>query len=372
MNYIKQNFVNGMVLTADLLNHMEEGITAANSDLSDYYTKPQSDEKFQPKGDYLTTVPDEYVTEAELADKGYLTEHQALTDYAKKTEIPTTLPASDVKAWAKAANKPSYSKSEVGLGNVDNVKQYSESNPPPYPVTSINGKTGDVILSASDLGISDMDTKNTAGSTDTSSKIFLVGATSQAANPETYSHDTVYVDTNGYIYSNSQKVDPRINTTLVPYGTVIATNTDLNTTALLKVGNYYNSKNAEVSTLINCPTTFSFMMQVYSPLSTSLDDEASKTWVYRLRKIIDHKGNEWYQDVYSGATVNSFTYSDWKKIVKDIDITVNNPTLAYGSTSTLGTIGGKQLKVTMPATVTDAHINSLIDERLGVIENGSY
>lgn len=44
MNYIKQNFVNGMVLTADLLNHMEEGITAANSEmnvnLSDYYTKP--------------------------------------------------------------------------------------------------------------------------------------------------------------------------------------------------------------------------------------------------------------------------------------------------------------------------------------------
>lgn len=41
------------------------------------------------------------------------------------------------------------------------------------------------------------DTKNTAGSTDTSSKIFLIGATSQAANPQTYSHDTVFVDTAG-------------------------------------------------------------------------------------------------------------------------------------------------------------------------------
>ena len=29
-------------------------------------------------------------------------------------------------------------KSDVGLGNVDNVQQYSESNPPPYPVTSVN------------------------------------------------------------------------------------------------------------------------------------------------------------------------------------------------------------------------------------------
>ena len=35
-------------------------------------------------------------------------------------------------------------KSDIGLGNVDNVKQYSASNPPPYPVTSVNGQTGDV------------------------------------------------------------------------------------------------------------------------------------------------------------------------------------------------------------------------------------
>lgn len=34
----------------------------------------------------------------------------------------------------------------VGLGNVDNVKQYSATNPPPYPVTSVNGKTGAVTV----------------------------------------------------------------------------------------------------------------------------------------------------------------------------------------------------------------------------------
>ena len=43
-------------------------------------------------------------------------------------------------------------KSDIGLGNVDNVKQYSASNPPPYPVTSVNGKTGAVSLTASDIG----------------------------------------------------------------------------------------------------------------------------------------------------------------------------------------------------------------------------
>lgn len=40
----------------------------------------------------------------------------------------------------------------VGLGNVDNVKQYSASNPPPYPVISVNGQTGAVSLTASDVG----------------------------------------------------------------------------------------------------------------------------------------------------------------------------------------------------------------------------
>ena len=43
-------------------------------------------------------------------------------------------------------------KSDIGLGNVDNVKQYSATNPPPYPVTSVNGKTGAVNLTASEFG----------------------------------------------------------------------------------------------------------------------------------------------------------------------------------------------------------------------------
>ncbi len=49
------------------------------------------------------------------------------------------------------------------------------------------------------------DTKNTAGSTNTSSKLFLIGATSQTANPQTYSHDTAYIGTDGCIYSGNVK-----------------------------------------------------------------------------------------------------------------------------------------------------------------------
>lgn len=46
------------------------------------------------------------------------------------------------------------------------------------------------------ITISSIDTKNTAGSTNSTSTLYLVGATSQAANPQTYSNSAVYA-TNG-------------------------------------------------------------------------------------------------------------------------------------------------------------------------------
>lgn len=43
------------------------------------------------------------------------------------TDFPTSMPASDVSAWAKAKTKPTYSASEVGLGNVDNTADSTKS-----------------------------------------------------------------------------------------------------------------------------------------------------------------------------------------------------------------------------------------------------
>jgi hypothetical protein len=79
-----------------------------------------------------------------------------------------------------------------------------------HPTTSGNkhipsgGSSGQFLKWSADgtaTWAADNNTLNTAGSTDTSSKIFLVGATSQAANPQTYSHDTVFVDTDGALNS---------------------------------------------------------------------------------------------------------------------------------------------------------------------------
>ena len=73
--------------------YVQEKIDAIpEPDLSDYALKtdiPKKVSYFTNDAGYITSIPDEYVTEAELDAKGYLTEHQSLSEYALKTEIPS-------------------------------------------------------------------------------------------------------------------------------------------------------------------------------------------------------------------------------------------------------------------------------------------
>lgn len=69
----------------------------------------------------------------------------AFKDKVAKTDL-----AEDVQTSLGKADSAlqSVSKSDVGLGNVANERQYSSANPPPYPVTSVNGKTGAVTIAS--------------------------------------------------------------------------------------------------------------------------------------------------------------------------------------------------------------------------------
>lgn len=60
---------------------------------------------------------------------------------------PSSLPASDVYAWAKASSKPSYTKSEVGLGNVDNTADANKSVK--YATTAGSAKASNISMSLS-------------------------------------------------------------------------------------------------------------------------------------------------------------------------------------------------------------------------------
>lgn len=87
--------------------------------------------------------PSSGIPASDLASAVQTSLGKADTALQSYTETDPTVPA-----WAKASTKPSYTASEVGLGNVDNVRQFSASNPPPYPVTSVNGSTGAVTVAA--------------------------------------------------------------------------------------------------------------------------------------------------------------------------------------------------------------------------------
>jgi hypothetical protein len=78
-----------------------------------------------------------------------------------------------------------------------------------HPTTAGNkhipadGSSGQILRwSAAGTAVWGAETKNTAGSTNSTSKLFLIGATSQAANPQTYSHSSVY-ETNGNMFATS-------------------------------------------------------------------------------------------------------------------------------------------------------------------------
>lgn len=63
------------------------------------------------------------------------------------TDFPTSLPASDVSAWAKATTKPAYTKAEVGLGSVDNTADANKSVK--YATSAGNADTLDGLHAAS-------------------------------------------------------------------------------------------------------------------------------------------------------------------------------------------------------------------------------
>lgn len=66
-------------------------------------------------------------------------------------------------------------------------------------ITVSGNSSGEITISGTP------DTKNTAGSTQDSAKLYLVGAKSQAENPQTYSNNKVYIDGNK-LYSNETEV----------------------------------------------------------------------------------------------------------------------------------------------------------------------
>lgn len=98
-NFVDENYVTEQLknVTVDLTdyynkNEVDEMLENVEVDLTDYALKsqiPTKTSQLTNDSNFLTSIPNEYITEDELEEKGYLTEHQDLTDYALKSELPT-------------------------------------------------------------------------------------------------------------------------------------------------------------------------------------------------------------------------------------------------------------------------------------------
>ena len=111
--------VEGLATKSYVDENIAKVATSGDIDLSNYvtkdtvYTKAQTDalipsvpskvSELENDSNYLSSIPEEYVTDTELNAKGYLTSHQDLSAYALKTEIPT-VPSLDGYATTEYVN----------------------------------------------------------------------------------------------------------------------------------------------------------------------------------------------------------------------------------------------------------------------------
>lgn len=105
------------------------------------------------------THDDRYYTETEINTKlngKSNTGHKHVK--ADITDFPTSMPASDVSAWAKAATKPSYSKAEVGLGNVDNTADSTKKVK--YAASAGSANSATTAATANALKVTELTTQN--------------------------------------------------------------------------------------------------------------------------------------------------------------------------------------------------------------------
>lgn len=131
------------------------------------------------------------------------------------------------------------------------------------------------------------------------------------------------------------KQDERIAMSLVPMGTAIPEKANLNTMDYVKVGKYYCSQNAIAKTVTNCPTSGAFSMDVYNPLSTTLDDETTSAYTYRLRVITEYNtGIKFVQHCYTNGTAGTWKYESWYVYPRSsfsLNSSKNDGTAALGS-----------------------------------------
>lgn len=215
----------------------------------------------------LQSVPSEYVTETELNNKGYLTEHQDISHLATKVEV---------------ADK------QDAIADLDTIRAGASRG-----ATALQSIPEEYVTNA------ELDQKQDA-----------IEDLEQIR--ENASKVSTILGEDGYVYSNGEKVDMRFTRSLLPVGTSIPAKANLNSKTYLKIGKYYCSLNVDAKTITNCPTSEAFSMEVFNPLGTNVDDEDTREYTYRLRVLTAYKtGVQYIQYCATSGTPGSWTYNGW-------------------------------------------------------------
>ena len=335
-----------------------DGVDGITPDMSDYYEKITVDSKLKQKQDLIRDL----ATIREGAAKGATAVQPAsLADYVSKDDVDAELSETSANPVQNQAVHTALEDIAYAFGQFLNQKQGTISDLEAIRDGAAKGATAlqssDVDSEVSETSTNPVQNKAVAGAFyeivglldailssvdgrfDSKQDKLVSGENIKTINGETivgegnieieggsvdlegYATEE-YVDNavaevnvkgeDGYVYSNGEKVDMRFTRSLIPVGTSIPANANLNTVAYLKVGKYYCSQNVDAKTITNCPATSAFSMEVFNPLSPVVDNETTDPYVYRIRILtVYNTGVQYVQYATVGSTVNKWTYNAW-------------------------------------------------------------
>ena len=174
---------------------------------------PTKVSQLENDSNYLSSIPEEYVTETELNAKGYLTEHQDLSAYALKTEIPSLNGYATTEYVDNAiANVPSG-------GNVDLSNYYTKAETNALiPSTDGLATTQYVDQAVANIPTTDLSNYYTKNETYSKTEVDTLvansgGSSGGGASGITYAYDTEIATGDTYfdgrpIYMRIIHIDP--------------------------------------------------------------------------------------------------------------------------------------------------------------------